>query len=76
MTSVPPLDIETLSTPLVQSPAQSICIAVFLTGSMFDPVRKLGQDLKPSGDLAGQFGSLAPLNQGGMIRTQPELPAV
>jgi len=75
-TSVPLLDIETLSTPLVRSPAQSIRIAVFLTGSMFDPVGKFGQDFEPSGDVAGRFGSLAQLNQGGMIRTQPELPAV
>jgi len=75
-TPVPSLDIETLSTPLVRLPAQSICIAVLLTGSMFDPVGKLGQDLEPSGDLAGRFSSLTQPNQGGMIRTQPELPAV
>jgi len=75
-TSVPLLDIETLSTPLIRSPAQSICIAVFLTGSMFDPVRKLGQVLEPSGDLAGRFGSLTQLNQGGVIHTQPKLPTV
>jgi len=75
-TSVLFLDIETLSTPLVWPPAQSVRIAVFLTGSMFDPVRKLGQDLEPSGDLAGRFCSLAQPNQGSMIRTQPKLPAV
>jgi len=74
--SVTLLNIETLSTPLIRSPAQSIRIAVFLTGSMFDPVRKLGQDFEPSGDLAGRFGSLAQPNQEGMIRTQPELPAI
>jgi len=75
-TSIPFLDVETLSTPLVRSPAQSVHIAVFHTGLMFDPVRKLGQDLEPSGDLAGRFCSLAQPNQGGMIRTQPELLAV
>jgi len=43
---------------------------------MFDPVRNLGQDFEPPGDLTGWFGSLAQPNQGGMIRTQPESPAV
>ena len=72
----PVSDVETLFTPFVRSPAQSIGIAMFLAGPMFDPVRKLGQDFESPGDLAGRFGSLALPNQGAMIRTQPESPAV
>jgi len=75
-TSVPLLDVDTLFAPLVWSPTQPIRVAVLLTGPMIDPVRELGQDLKPSGDLARRLGSLAQPNQGGMVRTQPEPSAV
>jgi len=41
-TSIPLLDVETLFTTSIVPPAQSIRIAVPLTRSMFDPVKKLG----------------------------------
>jgi len=58
-TFVHPLDSETLLACSIRPPAQSICIAVFLTRSVLNPARKLGQDLEPPGDLAGRFCSLA-----------------
>jgi len=41
-TSIPLLNVEALFTSPIWSPAQSVCIAVFVTGSVCDPVRELG----------------------------------
>jgi len=51
------------------SVTQSVRIAVFPTGSMFDPIGKLGQDFEPPGNLAGRFSSLTQPNQRGVIRS-------
>jgi len=61
--SVPLHNAEALFASSARSLAQPVPIAVFLSGSMFDPVGELGQDFKPPCNLAGRFSPLAQPNQ-------------
>jgi len=50
--TIPVLNILALLTPICLAAAQSVGITVFLTGSVFNPMRNLCQDLEPARYLA------------------------
>jgi len=53
--TIPTLDILALFAPICLAAAESVGIAVFLTGSVFDQIRELCQDFQPARHLASWF---------------------